>query len=460
MEDRLLEFKYQKDKPKIIKVVGVGGGGGNAVSHMYKEGIFEVSFVLCNTDMQALEVSDIPNKLVLGQHITQGLGAGSKPEKARMAAEESEEDIKSMLNDGTKMVFVTAGMGGGTGTGAAPIIAKYAKEMGILTVGIVTIPFGFEGEDKIVQALEGVERMSRSVDALLVINNECLSKLYPELNFVNAFGKADDTLTIAAKSIAEIITVSGYINLDFADVETTVKDGGVALMSNGYGEGEGRLMMALEDAIVSPLLNNSNIFKAKKVLLNISFSHDSQVKMEEFKAIDEFMSRFERKPKVIWGAAFDDSLGSQAKITLLATGFGVDDIPEMAEKHAQMMSEEEYEQLEKQAQEEERKKKLIKKYYGANAEKSVGSQRKIVVLSEKELDDDQFISFIEDNATYDREMRKVIQLRSKAVQPAPQEKTNVTDASQVRITQAPPNTNEADTSAYKPRNKNGSVRFG
>ncbi|MCK9343290.1 MAG: cell division protein FtsZ, partial [Massilibacteroides sp.] len=235
MDKNTLDFDLEQRTAERIKVIGVGGGGGNAVSHMYKEGIQDVTFLLCNTDVQALKKADIPTKIMLGATVTQGLGAGNRPERARMAAEESADDIQALLNDGTKMVFITAGMGGGTGTGAAPIIAKIAKDMGILTVGIVTIPFRFEGERKIMQALEGVELLGENVDALLVINNERLRMLYPDLTVLNAFAKADDTLTTAAKSIAEIITIEGYMNLDFADVESTMKDGGVALMSNGFG---------------------------------------------------------------------------------------------------------------------------------------------------------------------------------------------------------------------------------
>ena len=234
-EDGIQFTGFRVNNPSIIKVIGVGGGGGNAVNHMFNEGIHDVSYVVCNTDNKALTDSPVPNKLQLGK---EGLGAGNRPERAREAALESIEDINNMLNDGTKMVFITAGMGGGTGTGAAPIIAQCAKEKGILTVGIVTIPFRFEGNKKIDQALEGVEEIKKHVDALLVINNERLREIYPELTVINAFGRADDTLTIAARSIAEIITMRGRINLDFQDVKTVLENGGVALMSTGYGEGE------------------------------------------------------------------------------------------------------------------------------------------------------------------------------------------------------------------------------
>lgn len=331
--DEIVQFDFPTDSPKIIKVIGVGGGGGNAVNHMYREGIHDVTFVLCNTDNQALAESPVPVKLQLGRSITQGLGAGNRPERARDAAEESIEDIKTLLNDGTKMVFITAGMGGGTGTGAAPVIARIAKEMDILTVGIVTIPFIFEGEKKIIQALDGVERIAQHVDALLVINNERLREIYSDLTFMNAFGKADDTLSIAAKSIAEIITMRGTVNLDFADVKTILKDGGVAIMSTGFGEGENRVTKAIDDALHSPLLNNNDIFNAKKVMLNVSFCPASELMMEEMNEVHEFMSKFREGVEVIWGVAMDNSLDTKVKITVLATGFGVEDVPGMDDLH-------------------------------------------------------------------------------------------------------------------------------
>ena len=289
----VLDFGTPEQGNSIIKVIGVGGGGGNAVNHMYREGIHDVTFVLCNTDNQALDDSPVPVHLQLGK---EGLGAGNKPEKARAAAEESIEDVRKMLNDGTRMSFITAGMGGGTGTGAAPVIARVSKELGILTVGIVTIPFRFEGDRKIDQALDGVEEMSKHVDALLVINNERLREIYPELSVIDAFSKADDTLSVAAKSIAEIITTHGMINLDFNDVKTVLKDGGVAIMSTGYGEGDGRVKKAIEDALHSPLLNDNDVFNSKKILLSINFSNEkgdnSGLMMDEMNDVHEFMSKF------------------------------------------------------------------------------------------------------------------------------------------------------------------------
>ena len=418
MDDTLLNINIPTDSPKIIKVIGVGGGGGNAVSHMYKEGIHDVSFVLCNTDKQALNRSDVPLKLLLGQEITQGLGAGNKPERARMAAEESLEDLRNMLSDGTKMVFITAGMGGGTGTGAAPVIARVAKDMGILTVGIVTIPFLFEGEPKIIQALNGVEEIAKNVDAMLVINNESLLKIYSDLTMVNAFGKADDTLTIAAKSIAEIITLPGIINLDFADVKTTMKDGGVALMNNGYGEGEGRVRKAVEDALNSPLLSNNDVRNAKKILFNVSGSEEAPLLMEEMNDIRDFMKEFNRNIEVIWGTAVDNNLGSQVKMTILATGFTMDDIPQIADKHkveAQQMTEEELRREEERIEQQRKEQELLEKYYGPGVQSSsrFSIRSHATVLTEDELDDDALITILEENPTFNRDPKIVMRARSK-----------------------------------------------
>ena len=418
MDDTILNFNYPTDTPKIIKVIGVGGGGGNAVTHMYKEGIHDVTFVLCNTDNQALNRSDVPIKLLLGREITQGLGAGNKPERAMMAAEESLDDLRGMLNDGTKMVFITAGMGGGTGTGAAPVFARSAKDLGILTVGFVTFPFLFEGERKIIQALNGVEEIAKNVDALLVINNERLREIYSDLSVMNAFGKADDTLTIAAKSIAEIITLPGIINLDFADVNTTMKDGGVALMSNGFGEGEGRVRQAVEDALNSPLLSNNDVKNAKKILFNVYFSEEAELRMEEMNDVHNFMSEFNRDIEVIWGTAVDNTLGNKVKMTILATGFTMDDIPLIADKRrteAAQMTEEELRLEEERIEKERKERDLIGKYYGASAQKAgrFTSRAKAVVLTQEELDDDALIALIEDNPTYNRDPKIVARARSK-----------------------------------------------
>ena len=414
--DEIVQFDFPTDSPKIIKVIGVGGGGGNAVNHMYREGIHDVTFVLCNTDNQALAESPVPVKLQLGRSITQGLGAGNRPERARDAAEESIEDIRNQLNDGTKMVFITAGMGGGTGTGAAPVIARIAKEMDILTVGIVTIPFIFEGEKKIIQALDGVERIAQHVDALLVINNERLREIYADLTFMNAFGKADDTLSIAAKSIAEIITMRGTVNLDFADVKTILKDGGVAIMSTGFGEGENRVTKAIDDALHSPLLNNNDIFNAKKVMLNVSFCPSSELMMEEMNEIHEFMSKFREGVEVIWGVAIDNSLETKVKITVLATGFGVEDVPGMDSLHAARSQEEEERQLQLE-EEKEKNKERIRKAYGESAgigKKSLRSRRHIYIFNTEDLDNDDIIAMIEESPTYTRDKTKLLKIKTKA----------------------------------------------
>ena len=414
--DEIVQFDFPTDSPKIIKVIGVGGGGGNAVNHMYREGIHDVTFVLCNTDNQALAESPVPVKLQLGRSITQGLGAGNRPERARDAAEESIDDIKEQLNDGTKMVFITAGMGGGTGTGAAPVIARIAKEMDILTVGIVTIPFIFEGEKKIIQALDGVERIAKHEDALLVINNERLREIYADLTFMNAFGKADDTLSIAAKSIAEIITMRGTVNLDFADVKTILKDGGVAIMSTGFGEGENRVTKAIDDALHSPLLNNNDIFNAKKVMLNVSFCPTSELMMEEMNEIHEFMSKFREGVEVIWGVAVDNSLDTKVKITVLATGFGVEDVPGMDTLHEARSQEEEERQLQLE-EEKEKNKERIRKAYGESAgigKKSLRSRRHIYIFNTEDLDNDDIIAMIEESPTYTRDKTKLLKIKTKA----------------------------------------------
>lgn len=320
----------EETKDSIIKVIGVGGGGSNAVNHMYRKGIEGVTFVVCNTDNQALEHSPVPNRVKLGDNTTAGLGAGGRPEKAREAAEESIDRIKRVLGTDTHMVFVTAGMGGGTGTGASPVVAQVAHDMGILTIGIVTIPFAFEGFKKINKALEGVAELSKHVDAILVINNEKLRLVYPNLEMSDAFAIADDVLANAAKSIAEIITVPGYVNVDFADVYNTMKDGRVAIMNTGQASGENRITKAIEDALNSPIVNANDIKGAKRLLLSFYSSKKAQIKMDEVNEINEFIKNIGQEVDVIWGATFDDSLGDEVKITLIATGFDMDCLPDPA----------------------------------------------------------------------------------------------------------------------------------
>lgn len=325
-----IDFGQTEDTTKnIIKVIGVGGGGCNAVKNMYAEGIVNVSFAVCNTDSQSLSKSPVPVKIMLGKS---GLGAGANPEVGRSEAQNTQEDIKKLLDDGTKMFFVTAGMGGGTGTGAAPVIAGIAKGMGILTVGIITIPFYFEKRKKIVKALQGVEEMRKNVDALLIVNNERLCDVYAdsEITVKDAFKLADKVLSDATKSISELITVEGTINLDFRDIETTIKSGG-AIMAMGRASGEGRVQSAIKNALDSPLLYGSDISNAQRILFNIYTSSKHPIFVREMREIDAFFDELNPDIKVIWGLSDDDSLDEDAKVTILATGLNnelAEDIPE------------------------------------------------------------------------------------------------------------------------------------
>lgn len=316
-----MEFDMPKGQSSIIKVIGVGGGGSNAVNHMYNQGIKGVDFVVCNTDKQALDISPVPLKVQLGPSLTEGRGAGSIPEIGMNAAVENIDEIKGFLEENTKMVFVTAGMGGGTGTGAAPVIARIARELGILTVGIVTVPFSFEGRKRRQQAEDGLENMRQNVDTLLVINNERLREISGNLTLGNAFSQADDVLTTAAKGIAEVISVTGAINVDFNDVNTVMKDSGVAIMGSAIAEGENRAIVAVQEALSSPLLNDNDISGAKYVLLNITYG-DKEVLMDEISDITDYIQdEAGSTADVIWGHGYDETLGDNLSVTLIATGF-------------------------------------------------------------------------------------------------------------------------------------------
>ena len=316
-----MEFDLPKDTSSIIKVIGVGGGGSNAVNHMYSQGIIGVDFIVCNTDRQALDISPVPYKIQLGPSLTEGRGAGAIPEIGMNAAIENIEEIRELLNKNTKMVFVTAGMGGGTGTGAAPVIAQVAKEMGILTVGIVTVPFNFEGRKRRQQAEEGLDKMRQNVDTLLVINNERLREITGNLTIGNAFSQADDVLTTAAKGIAEVIAVTGAINVDFNDVRTVMKDSGVAIMGSAAAEGENRATIAVQEALNSPLLNDNDISGAQYVLLNITYG-EKEVLMDEITEITDYIqNEAGSTADVIWGHGYDATLGDKLSVTLIATGF-------------------------------------------------------------------------------------------------------------------------------------------
>ncbi|MFN7325662.1 MAG: cell division protein FtsZ [Chitinophagales bacterium] len=314
-------FDLPKDEPSIIKIIGVGGGGSNAVTHMYKQGIVGVDYAICNTDAQAMELSPVPVKIALGASLTEGRGAGSKPDVGKRACIESMETIERFLEQSTKMVFITAGMGGGTGTGAAPVIAKQAREMGILTVGIVTLPFTFEGKTRVHNGYDGLEELRKNVDCLVVISNDKLRQIYGNLGISQAFSQADNILCTAAKGIAEIITVAGYVNVDFEDVNTVMRDSGVAVMGTAAVDGDNRARRAVDEALNSPLLEDSNIYGAKNILVNIS-SGVKEATMDEIFEITEFVQREAgENANLIWGNCFDERLGDKISVTIIATGF-------------------------------------------------------------------------------------------------------------------------------------------
>lgn len=402
-------FNLPTDSPKIIKVIGVGGGGCNAVNHMYNEGIEDVAFLVCNTDSKALADSPVPNKLQFGV----GLGAGNNPEKGREEAEKCTDDIKRCLSDGTKMVFITAGMGGGTGTGAAPVVARIAKEMGILTVAIVTIPFEWEADKKIDQALDGVEAIQKHVDSLIVIKNDKLSEVYNNLGFEEAYDRADDIVLDAAKSIADIITMHGKVNLDFNDVNTMLKNGGVAIMGTGYGSGESRVSKAIQNAQTSPLLNDNDIYNAKKVLICITYSAESKLQMSEMDELKEFMSHFRRDIETKHGVKrSDENLGDKVKVTLLATGFGIQSIHirEMDERLASRSQED----LEREAKEKERLEERRRLFYP----KLINGSKKDLNLykfQDSDLDNNDIINMVENIPTYFRTIANLNEIKNRSI---------------------------------------------
>ncbi len=386
-----------------MMIIGVGGGGGNAVKYMYnKRNIDSIRYVVCNTDSQALEKSGIPTRLLLGPTVTKGGGAGNKPDVARSAAEESAEDIEALLTTDPKpnMVFITAGMGGGTGTGAAPVVARIAKELGILTIGIVTLPFLFEGLPKIKKALSYIEEMRNHVDALLVINNERLREIYPNLTFMNAFSKADDILATAAGSIIEIIIRDGYVNCDFRDVRTTLLDGGTAIISTGYGEGENRVTSAIEDAIRSPLLKNADIYTSKNLLIVVYLSPDEekQMTLAESDELTAFTSKFVNAPDVITGIYFDDEIGDKMKITILASGFeATDTITIPAPNTAKSNNKNE------PIKPAEIDSSAVEQIYGPDAVRDMERKRlQIAILTREQMDNDALLELFDSEPTYNR----------------------------------------------------------
>ena len=405
-----LNYEYTTDTTKrIIKVIGVGGGGGNAVSTMYKKEMIKgVSFLLCNTDEQALNNSPVPNKITLGPSITKGLGAGNKPEMAKEAAEESTTEVLNALtSDDTEMVFITAGMGGGTGTGAAPIVGKIARDAGKLTVGIATIPFKFEGRRKILRALEGVRRLQESVDALLVVNNEKLIEIYGKKTVSEAFQLADNTLSNAARSISDIINTAGIVNMDFNDVKTTLKDSGVAVISSGMGKGNNRLKMALEEALTSPLLNNNDITKAKRLMIAIYYSEQDELLVEEISALNKFTDEIETDYDSKSGFYIDNELPEgHIRITILASGFGMEDTENSV---FEVNSDISLRDNIVQRGEEDRR---IEKYYGKGAVFN-GTRRRPLILTLSELDNEELLIIAEEKPALDRDLRFVEAIRKR-----------------------------------------------
>ena len=407
----------------IIKVIGVGGGGNNVVNRMVKAGVKGVDFIAVNTDKQFLDVSSATYKIQIGEKLTAGKGAGSDPEMGRKSAEESRSQIAKLL-EGTDMVFITAGMGGGTGTGAAPVVARLAKEAGMLTIGIVTVPFMFEGMKKVLKALEGAEEMKKHVDALLMINNENLVELYKDLNFFNAFGKADDTLANAARSISEIISETLYINVDFQDVKTTLKDSGTAIISTAYGEGEHRISDAIHNALHSPLLKAHDINTSKRLLLKFTCWRESPnpIRTEEITEITEFTAKLPSSIDVKWGIGDDPSMGDRVKITVLAAGFDVtiNDGKENGKEDGTIIKFPSGNEDQASPQAHDESKKKIEEVYGAdklNQQRKMHAKMKYAVLKPSQFDDHDVIALIESTPTYNRaprfndELRKISEHR-------------------------------------------------
>jgi len=420
----------EKDSRNIIMAIGVGGGGSNAVRHMYEQKIDGVTFAITNTDRQALINNPVPNRVLLGS----GLGAGGDISVAHDAAEQSAADIQKLFTDNIRMVFITAGMGGGTGTGAGPVVARLAREKGLLTIGIVTIPFLFEGESKILKALDGAEEMGKYVDALLMINNQRLSEIYPDLNFLNAFDKADDTLSIAARSISDIITIEGKINRDFNDVNTTLRNGGTAIISTGYGEGENRVTKAIEDALHSPLLKNSDIYGSKRLLFVIYFSPDAQKEflMSESDQLTAFTASIDPGVEIIWGVYPDNTLGEKVKITILASGFepsvkhttratrqvaksNAESEPVLEPVYAGQRAESEPAVAESRHDEQANVRKRLEEQYGAdviNDRMREKTRMKQVILRPDQYDDDAVIDALEKSVAFNRDRRTVDEIQA------------------------------------------------
>jgi cell division protein FtsZ len=415
--EQIQKYQSSNERPEKIIAIGVGGGGGNAVNYMFRQHIENVAFYVANTDKQDLDSSPVPNKILLGPTKTKGRGAGNKPEVAHEAAEESSQEIDDIFNSETDMVFITAGMGGGTGTGAAPVIARIARERNILTVGIVTIPFLFEGMKKIKKAVAGADELRKYVDALLVINNNRLGEIYPDYSFENAFEKADDILSTAAHSISEIITKRGKINLDFNDVNTTLRDGGTAIISIGYGEGENRVTKAIQDALNSPLLKYTDVYSSKRLLFNLYYSPtaDQEFKAKESDEFANFVTKMVADVDVIWGLTYDESLGNKVKVTILASGFDVtvtDDVrvnETVVVEGANSKSSDDTDSGIGNSR--------LGEFYGTekiDEYRRTKETQRYIILSPEQIDSDEVLETIEKTPAYNRDMRLITQLRTAA----------------------------------------------
>lgn len=409
-------FSSNKNQPAPvqIKVLGVGGGGCNAVNYMYSQGYKDITFAIANTDRQALQGSNVPTQVLLGPKTCGGNGAGAIADKAREAAEESAEAIDALFNDSTKVVFITAGMGGGTGTGASPVVARIARARGILTVGIVTIPFLFEGFEKIKSALAGAEEMSKYVDVMLVVNNERLIEIYPDLDFMNAFHKADETLCNAAKSISDLINMQGYINCDLQDVCTTLRNGGTAIISTGFGVGENRITEAINNSLNSPLLKNKSIFTAKRILICIHFNKNSKrpFKMQEVNQLTQFMSNFTQNKTYIWGVYQDDTLNEEIKVSVLAAGFASNQNGEYESSEENTADNKEAEQ---ESQQNEGLEQKIIETYGKDATQRFKAERqRFFILTPQQIDDESILELLEQYPAYNRDKTIVDKFKAMA----------------------------------------------
>lgn len=408
----------------IIKVIGVGGGGDNAVNYMYRQNIPNVNFVVCNTDEQALRMSPVPNQLILGWDVTRGRGAGNDPSTGRMCAESSTEDIRSLFDKNTEMVFITAGMGGGTGTGAAPVVAKIAKEENKLTIGIVTIPFMFEGKKKILKAIEGAREMQKHVDALLVINNENLIEIYPDLNFFNAFEKADDTLANAARSISEIISEECYINVDFEDVKATLRNSRTAIIATAYGDGEHRITSAIRNALHSPLMKKHDVNTSQRLLLKFSCNRnsDNPITAQEMTEIYAFTSQLPDTIDVKWGIADNPELGDKLKVTILASGFDITLIEgqknngneEKKVPESVVIFGEGHETIAAKAEREKEMDRRIAEIYGMeklNKQLRDANRAKYAVLHPSQYDNHEVVALLERIPTFTRDPQYLDEIR-------------------------------------------------